>query len=142
MFGGVDNGLVIYAAVLNDTGASVGTMYRSNWARLNVFNIPVQRHTSTILADGTAVDKEVVTFEMRLITFASDGSIAPVSSWLADSAILVDDPPPPAQGGWYPQLSGDAMRRNLFFLTSPRDGRDFLYVAQTKAAMQAVLASL
>jgi hypothetical protein len=138
-FGGVDDGEVITTTVLNDTGASIGSMFRSYWQRLNVYNIPIQQYTPTILADGTTQNRETVTFEMRLIGYASDGSIFSISSWMADTAVLVDDPQPDQE---YPSLSGNAMRGAMFFLTSPRDGNKFLYVARTKEAMVEVLNSL
>lgn len=138
-FGGVDDGEIITTQVLNDTGAAIGSMYRSTWQRLNVFNMPIQHYVPIKLADGTTQQRETVTFEIRLITFASDGRIEPISNWLADQAVLLDDPQP---GQEHPCLSGDAMRRALFFLTSPREGRDFLYVASSKDAMMRVLNSL
>lgn len=138
-FGGVDDGEVINTHVLNDTGAAIGSMYRSTWQRLNVFNVPIQHYAGVKVFDGSIEEREAVTFEMRLVTYSSDGHIEPISDWLVDQAILLDDPQP----GQEPVcLSGDAMRRSLFFLTSPRQGRDFLYVASSKDAMMKVLNSL
>lgn len=140
-YGGSDDGEVILATTLHDTGATIGSIYKSDWIRLNVHQIPVLSQIPTLLADGRVENRDTVTFEIRFVSYAADGKMFALSPFIAESAVVVDDPLPAAEYP-HPRLSGDAGSRALFFLTAPRDGYDFLYVARTKEAMIQILQSL
>lgn len=140
-YGGSNDGEVILATTLHDTGATIGSIYRSDWTRLNINQIPAQGSIPTTLADGRVEIRDTVTFEIRFVSWAADGAMFAISDFIAETAVIVEDPLPGAAHP-HPRLSGDAGSRALFFLTTPREGYDFLYVARTKEAMIQILQSL
>lgn len=119
-FGGMDNGPIITCQVLNDTGSTIASIYKSDWAQLNVNNIEVTAKTEVTVADGTSREWLTVTYEVRLISYAPNASIYTIGDWMVDRAIIIDDP----VGEGSQRLSGDSMRRQLWFLTTPLNGNN------------------
>ncbi|POS78818.1 hypothetical protein DHEL01_v202777 [Diaporthe helianthi] len=120
-FGGRDDGPILTCPILNDTGSTITCLYRSDWQQMNVNNIDIVSSTPVMLADGSVNNRDLITYEIRLISYAADGSIFAISDWLLDRAVLLDDPLP---GSTFNRLSGDAIRRNLWFLTTPYNGNN------------------
>ena len=135
--GGVDNGLILTLTVLNDTGATIATIYRRDWDAINVNKKPPTEYTNTLLADGRTAIRETVTYQTRLVSFGSDGNLFAITSWIVDKGVIVDN----AIGPQELRLSGAKMRNTCYFLTSPKNGNNFLYVAASKDAMVRVLQS-